>query len=333
MPKGPRKGFKFKKTSKPVTTETISYDQVEHETTTTPHQKSRKQLKGDKRKDNDASDSRASKSRKTSNKSSSPAKSNKSNKHNDNVDPVEEDDPNKSRYPQIAFPLNKISSFVKANRGKKTHGEILDKITVDVCAAESTGLESYFNNKVSSDDHHKGRQEVLRVMKEVLDEIPTEVTSNCPEDSIFHPEFVPGEKTEVAVLNNVLNALKEQTALMSQYESDVSELVTDHGLWINGIPEADIQAYSSQAENSDNGSNANIEETKKSYEEILTDIETTCQGILEDTKKISEVESQAAKTQERLYNSYNKVRFDSAAGIPLPDNTDTKDLVKNLQKK
>ena len=307
---------------------------MEHETTTTPHQKTRKQLKGDKRKDNDASDSRASKSRKTSNKSStSPIKSNKSSKYNENVNPVEEDDPNKSRYPQIAFPLNKISSFVKTNRGKRTHGEILDKITVDVCAVEAAGLESYFNNKITNDDNHKGRQEVLRVMKEVLDEIPTEVTSNCPEDSTFYPEFVPGEKTEVAVLNNVLSALKEQTSLMSQYESNISELVTDHGLWINGIPEADIQAYSNQLENNDNGSNANMEETKKSYEEILSDIETTCQGILEDTKQISEVESRAAKTQERLYNSYNKVRFDSAAGIPLPDNTDTKDLVKNLQKK
>ena len=131
----------------------------------------------------------------------------------------------KAHYPDITFDTSKIASFV--SKGKKSHAEILDKIVVDVCQAEKHGLEKFFKEAAGG----KSRADLLRVMVAVLDELPGELTNECPVDVEFEPEFAGGEKDEVGVLSHVLATLREQSDILSRYESDIKLLGHDHDLW------------------------------------------------------------------------------------------------------
>ena len=245
--------------------------------------------------------------------------------------PPAEEGKKKSHYPDIKFDTSKIASFIKS-KGKKSHAELLDKIVVDVCQTELVGLEKFFDD--GSVAGGKGKADLLRVMKAVLDELPGEITGECPVDVQFEPEFKEGEKDEVGVLSNVLARLREQSDALSQYEGNMKKLAADYDLWFEGPSEVVKERIGGMAkEKMDNAKEAVIvKEVVEDYGGILNEISEYCDSILDETKAAAGVEAKAGLLQDSLYKGYQSVRFEAKGGANLPE-ADPKTLVKGLQKK
>lgn len=286
--------------------------------------------------DDTASDSRKTKAAKTSAASKSSAGKQRRGAAQAAAEVVsapvaEEEGKRKSHYPDIKFDTNKIASFIRS-KGKKSHAELLDKIVVDVCQAELVGLEKFFNE--NSAGGGKGKADLLRVMKAVLDELPGEITGECPVDVQFEPEFKEGEKDEVGVLSNVLARLREQSDALSKYEGNMNNLATDYDLWFEGPSQVVTERIGDMAkEKKENAKEAvNVKEVVNDYGGILDEISEYCDSILEETDAAVGVEAKAGSLQDSLYKGYQSIRFEAKGGANLPE-ADPKALVKGLQKK
>lgn len=315
--------------------EKITFDEVENEHTTTPAaERKRAPLRKKRGADDTSADARKTKSAKSSaiGKQRKGAATTPAAKAESAAASVDETKKKKSHYPDIKFDTNKIASFIKA-KGKKSHAELLDKIVVDVCQAEAVGLEKFFK-EISSSGVGKGKADLLRVMKTVLDELPGEITGECPLDVQFEPEFKEGEKDEVGVLSNVLARLREQSDALSKYDGNMKRLATDYDLWFEGPSEVVTDRIGDMAmEKKDNAKEAvNVKEVVKDYGSILDEISEYCDSILEETKAASAVETRAESLQDSLFKGYQSVRFEAKGGANLPE-ADPKSLVKGLQKK
>jgi hypothetical protein len=243
----------------------------------------------------------------------------------------EEGNKKKSHYPSIEFDTSKIAAFIKT-KGKKSHAELLDKIVVDVCQAETVGLEKFM--KENGALNNKGRADLLRVMKAVLDELPGELTGECPVDVEFEPEFKEGEKDEVGVLSNVLATLREQADALTKYEADIKTFATEHDLWLDGPSDVVSERISEMASSSSSGKDedgVDVVGMAAGYGSTLDEISEYCESILEKTKNAASSEAKARSVQDSLYKGYQRVRFEAKGGVNLPE-ADPKTLVKGLQK-
>ena len=198
---------------------------------------------------------------------------------------------------------------------------------VDICQAEKHGLEKFFKESAGG----KNRADLLRVMVAVLDELPGELTNECPVDVEFEPEFVGGEKDEVGVLSHVLATLREQSDILSRYESDIKLIGHDHDLWVSGPPEESKQSIGRAAAAANKKAVVDVTEVTAEYNRVLSDISDYCDTVLADAKKANKTENKAKMLQDSIYKGFQQVRFETKGGDPLPV-ASTKDLVKNLQK-
>ncbi len=332
---GTRKGFKFVAASKPVVTEKISFEDVEKESTTTPGA-SRKRAATKA-----AAEVKALKSRKTV-IASSTAKTSRSgeNKSSKNISPMHQaadaadagaptsGSRSKAHYPIIDMPMHKIINLIKEKGNTKSHAELLDRIVIEVCQAEQAGLAAFFQINTG-----KGRDAIHEVLTTILDDIPTAVTSNCPEDVEFQPEFAAGEKAESSTLNSALEELREHTAKLAAYEKDLSKLAKDCDIWIEGPSEDAFARHTSAGNDGDSGNSLGIDSAAASYQDLLHGVAQSCTSILARTAEATATENQAAGVQERLYMNYNRVRLGAGpAGVSLPAGS-AKDILKNLAKK
>ena len=307
----------------------ITFDEVENETTTTPVAERKRAPKRKKRGLDDGADSKASKTNKLS-KAASVSNTSISKRGGatigDSGAADTADGPKKSHYPAIAFDTNKIATFM--GKGKKSHAELLDQIVVDVCQVEKLGLEKFFKENPCG----KSRADLLRVMKAVLDELPGEVTSECPVDVEFEPEFVGGERDEVGVLSHVLATLREQSDMLNKYESDIKMLGSDYDLWLDGPSEEAKQDIVEMAGNASQEAAVDVRGVTTEYGKVLNEISNYCDSVLTDTKNANNVEAKGKTLQDSIYKGFQKVRFEAKGGVSLPQ-ASSKDLVKNLQKK
>jgi len=338
MPAGSRKGFKFIPSSaKPVVTETLSYDEVEKEGTTTPGA-SRK--RGATR----ALEAKAAKARKIAatvvvatnaeaKKITKDSSSSSSSRSKSNSAEVVVASSIKSHYPSIDMPINKIKNILKSkNINNKSHAEILDRLVIEVCTAEREGLNEFFKDK-------EGKETLHDVLNSVLDDIPTQITSNCDEDVEFLPEFISGEKSEVAILTDVLNGLKEYSSKLTEYENDMNKLSSDYDMWLTSGPSNDIINEYNSDENTkikhdemikNIKSNFDLNTLTDNYQQKLHEINESCKSILVDISNANDTEINAAKVQEKLYRNYNRTRLEvGPAGVTLPT-ASTKDLMRGF---
>jgi hypothetical protein len=341
MKTGTRKGFKYVAGSKSVVTETITFDDVEKERTTTPgasrkrgatraaEAKAAKQRKVDSneevQKQNKGRKQPLNSNVKDRSPRRSPANQNKNGSSSSGVIDNESDKV-KAHYPTIELPVNKITSILKKG-GMKSHAEILDRIVVEVCSAEQSGLDAFFNANPG-----KGRETIHEILTTVLDQIPTSVTSTCDENAEFLPEFIPGEKNEVGVLTEVLDGLRTYTKRLETYEEDISRLANDYDIWLNGPPDTVCEAFRESYNNSKEATEGklDVESSTSSYHEVLHEIQESCKSILSDTDAARHAEDTAGKIQDRLYKNYNRIRLQvGPSGVSLPS-ASTKDLMKGL---
>jgi len=342
MAPGTRKGFKYVAGAKPIVTETITFDEVEKEGTTTPGA-SRK--RGATR----AAEAKAAKFRKvgTATKVSLPSRSTKSSvsasasASNGGCSPSarasmagENGDGgarSKAHYPIIEMSISKISGILKKNKGSfKSHAEVLDRVVVEVCALELEGLDAFFAANPA-----KGREAIRDVIATVLDQIPTSVVSTCEEGAEFLPEFVPGEKNEVAVLSDVITGLQEHRKRLEAYSTDMGKLAEDYDIWLSGPPESITQAYRDGHAEEEAASEVitKVSAAADSFEDVLHEIQDSCKNVLVSTNQAKETETMAQKVHEKLYGNFNRFRLEAGpSGVSLPQ-ASTKDLMKGFTAK
>jgi hypothetical protein len=335
---GTRKGFKFvPASSKPVVTEKISFDEVEKESTTTPGA-SRKRAATKAV----AAEAKAAKLRKTGAQTSMPNSAQESvqgNKQVRRIQTIKEADAEggvrkvKAHYPTIDMPFNKIKNLQKNIGNGKSHAQILDRIVVDVCEAERAGLETFFESQSGSAASGKGREAIHDFLLKVLDELPSAIIESCPEDVEFLPEFVSGERTEVAVLTSVLEGLRQHSAKLAEYEADVRQLAKDHDMWLEGPPKSACQSYNKTAPaGAGLFANVDVPAITANYSDILDSVQQSLQAIITRTAEVTDIENKAAKMQEKLYKLYNRSRLETGpAGVVLPA-ASTKNLLRGLAK-
>jgi len=256
----------------PQHTETIEYDEIERETTTTPGVVKRKlgrprkdEISGSKvtgkrsatdaeLDDNNSAQtskrggsvsgtSAQSKGTVVTNKGkatvSSASSSSSSSSRAGAVTGDNELSKNKAHYPEIPF---KYAS--SGGKSSKSHTEILSAVVADICKAEKVGLEKFFKTNPGP-----GRDEILATLKIVLESLPDEISEKVPADAEFEPEFVKGERGEVEVLSTVLSTLREQSAKLTAYEQNIAELGNEYGIWLTSeqVPKGNGGASSKRA--------------------------------------------------------------------------------------
>ena len=335
---GTRKGFKFVPASKPVATEKLSFDEVEGEGTTTPGASRKRaaskaaEAKVAKARKITVSSGSSSSVRTIAQKSSSPIRRSSAVTKAD----VEgaHGDGRKAHYPSIDMNMNKIVNLMKG--AEKSHAELLDRIVVEVCEAEKAGLDVFFQSNAHSS---KSRGAIHDILLQVLDEIPTAVTSTCPEDAEFSPEFASGETSGTASLLVALEELQQYTASLAVYEKDIHKLAEDHSMWLQGPSKEAIEAFNknsnttAEGDSSSGMGDAYIAGTESSYQDVLHSVAQSCSTILARSTEFMATETQAARAQERLYTNYNRLRLGAGpAGVTLPT-ASAKDLLKGLAKR
>jgi len=155
-------------------------------------------------------------------------------------------------------------------------------------------------------------------MLEVLNVLPSELESNCPDNVQFVQEKIinPSNKKELSALSKTLSSLETQSATLSKYENDILELFKSYNLWLE--PPTNINTQ-------DNNSNSNIKE-ESDFHNLLSDMEKNCQRVLNEANEMSTLMSDARQVQEKLYNTYQKARLVPSVGTSNP-----KEILKTLQ--
>ena len=216
----------------------------------------------------------------------------------------------KAYYPTVDYELS--ASILKTIKDKSDKDK-LSIIINDIVSVEKKALESSFKTRKET-----GQQAILKSMLEVLNLLPSEIESSCPDNVQFVQEKTTNqsEKKEINALSKTLSALQAQSSSLSKYENDIVELFKSYDLWI------EPPAHTS---NSDNNANVFKEESEQ-FETLLSDMEKNCQRVLNEANDMSTLMSTARQIQEKLYNTYQKARL-----IPSVGTSNPKDILKTLQ--
>jgi hypothetical protein len=97
----------------------------------------------------------------------------------------------------------------------------------EICTIESTGLKEY----AAAD---RGREGIISALRDVLAELPDQVSAEVADDIIFMPELNSMEKEDVGKLEQTLAILRGQSADLLKYEQDIDKLGEDYNLWMDG---------------------------------------------------------------------------------------------------
>lgn len=130
-------------------------------------------------------------------------------------------EPKPSQSRGISSPSS--SASIKSTSHKATLLQLID----DICTIESNGLKEY----AAAD---KGREGIISALRDVLAELPDQVSAGVADDTIFMPELNSMEKEDVGKLEQTLVTLRDQSAYLSKYEKDIAMLGEDHNLWMDG---------------------------------------------------------------------------------------------------
>jgi len=208
-----------------------------------------------------------------------------------------------------------LSASLLKNIKDKNDKDKLNSIIKDIVSAEKKALENSFKSR-----KELGQEAILKSMLEVLNVLPSELESNCPDNVQFVQEKIinPSNKKELSALSKTLSSLETQSATLSKYENDILELFTSYNLWLE--PPTNINT-----QDNNNNSNSNIKE-ESDFHNLLSDMEKNCQRVLNEANEMSTLMSDARQVQEKLYNTYQKARLVPSVGTSNP-----KEILKTLQ--
>jgi len=216
----------------------------------------------------------------------------------------------KAYYPTVDYEL---SASVLKNIKDKSDKDKLTIIIKDIVSVEKKALEGSFKSQKEA-----GQQAMLKSMLEVLNMLPAEIDSSCPDNAQFLQEKVANqsEKKELNSLTKTLSSLQAQSSSLSKYENDISELFKSYDLWLEPPPS-----------NTDDKSVSVFKEESDQFETLLLDMEKNCQRVLSEATDMTVLMSSARQVQEKLYNTYQRSRL-----IPTVGTSNPKDILKTLQK-
>ena len=166
---------------------------------------------------------------------------------------------------------------------------------------------------------------MFKSLKEVLEEIPGAVAEACDENAMFIAErksssseskVIKELRAKHANLKTHLNSLQDASKKINALERDIEKSIT--GKILASSP-------------SKGKSNPNKVLSKK-FEDKLTNLEKHCDKLSKETSEtsLSKVKDTAAASQQKLYDIYQKARFETAPGTGAAGSKKTQDLIKGL---
>ena len=187
---------------------------------------------------------------------------------------------------------------------------------------------SYSLNEFFSKEH-TGRDDLFKSLKAVLEEVPDAVAEACDENVMFIAEQRKSSTTssnskEIQSLRSTQAKLKAQLTSMQKATKKIYELERDIEKSVTGkLPTA------SPSKNRDNANKV----LSKKFEDKLISLEKHCDKLSKETseKTLSKVKDAASASQQKLYEIYQKARFETAPGTGGAASKKTQDLIKGLQ--
>jgi len=230
-------------------------------------------------------------------------------KDDDDNDDKKANEKTKAYYPTVDYEL---SASVLKNIKDKSDKDKLTIIIKDIVSVEKKALEGSFKSQKEA-----GQQATLKSMLEVLNILPGEIDSSCPDNAQFLQEKVANqsEKKELNSLSKALISLQAQSSSLSRYENDITELFKSYDLWLEPPPS-----------NTDDNSISVFKEESEQFETVLLDMEKNCERVLSEATDMTALMSSARQVQEKLYNTYQRSRL-----IPSVGTSNPKDILKTLQ--
>ena len=226
----------------------------------------------------------------------------------------------KAYYPKnILFDASKTAREILEFAPKNaTPRDLLEMLIKEVCASEAASLKEYFSGQ-------SGREDLFRSLQTVLEKLPSEVLKECPANAIFKRE---GSQAILATDQGVSDMKRQQTQLQKHLAA-----LRKYSLEIESL-ERELEA----SVETDDGATAHSLETtetrfiSKRYSEKLTNIETHCDRIAQETSEmsVSKIKDMANSSQQQLYNIYQKIRFEAIPGSSSAPRR-PQDLIRGMQ--
>jgi len=234
--------------------------------------------------------------------------------------PVEaRDEGVKTYYPKIAFDPQQLAQELALSGQKvknpkkrksltaeqpKSHKEKACALVSRVCSTELEGLQEYFSA------NHSSRDNVLRCLEAVLDQLPDAVEENfntTEEEMIFEPELSSREQTLLENRSQYLQKMAAEVAELQKCLDNVSEMEAMFGSSATGVPveptvSPDI-AFSSSSK-----------QAKENYVDHLDKMNGYVNAIQKKLDDVNTDMTLARVSQDDLYDACQKVRFTQQPG-------------------
>ena len=186
----------------------------------------------------------------------------------------------------------------------------------------------YFSLNEFFSTEHTGRDDLFKSLKNVIEEIPEAVTEACDDDVVFISERKPSSSSSDGKSLHTLRST--QTKLKAQLKS-----LQEAAKKINALEreiEKNVTGKLSTSSPSKNKNSPNKILSKK-FEEKLASLEKHCDKLSKETSEanLSKVKDAAAASQQKLYDMYQRVRFEATPGTSGAASKKTQDLIKGLQ--
>lgn len=227
-----------------------------------------------------------------------------------------------SHYPVVDF---QISEKLRKDGKSKQSSKIVDFMQ-ECCDAEKSVLEKEL--AIAETDGRTNKAQSLAAVVAVLESLPDQIRTACPQDASFIPELSSDEKLELQSLITSRDMLQKHVEKLSEYEEDVDLLEKDADIWVSSAG-GEAAADRDAAARANSASEGQVEiSSSKQYTEVLDAIDQYCDRMLQATDDGKNVMTLARQRQDLLFETFNKVRMECAADTNAPK--DARSLLRQL---
>mmetsp|Transcript_4496 Transcript_4496/g.7405 ORF Transcript_4496/g.7405 Transcript_4496/m.7405 type:complete len:341 (-) Transcript_4496:205-1227(-) len=328
--KSTRKGFKYVKGKRVDAAETISYDDLEDERSTRSSKRKSGSVLSEEptsaKKGRRSSSATPSSAQKNTNQSSSPKRTLKSSSRSSSSSSRSATATvhvSKHRYPTAKFEASSLLQE-KAKQSNQSHAQLLIDVIQEISLAEMNNINEYFSSDASKGI--SGRSHVLESLQRLASSLGPELKDGCPSETVFVPELTKSDKAQLSALRALKSQLEQYSNKLSMYEEDLSLLVADHDMWLGDAVVEEKVHEAVQSSPEDAGSS--VTQAAEQYQQLLHSVGEQCTHIVNSSNQTKNIISQSKKTQEQLFETFNKARMTTASNARAPQ--DAKELLRTM---
>ncbi len=127
----------------------------------------------------------------------------------------------KAHYPHIEY---KYKATESGNR--HCHKDMLCDLVKDICEVEARGLEKYFAAELPDSSHAY----ILSHLKQILNDLPSAVERECPDDVTLLPEVSKAERVKLEKQMELIEKLNEQVEKLEYYSNNIDEFFKEYDI-------------------------------------------------------------------------------------------------------